>query len=86
MWPEKTFVDVAFSRGHGLLVASDGTVFGFGNNEKWTIGAGDKTQRTVPTPLNNTHFQGKTITTVSLASKSIVFPGLRWNRLYRRLF
>ncbi|KPQ01087.1 MAG: extracellular concanavalin A-like lectin/glucanase [Bacteroidetes bacterium HLUCCA01] len=69
----KTFVDVALGSNDGLLVTSDGTVFGFGYNENGQLGLGDKTQRTVPTPLNNTHFQGKTITTVSLASNQSYF-------------
>jgi alpha-tubulin suppressor-like RCC1 family protein len=69
----KTFVDVAFGRKDGLLVASDGTVFGFGENIAGQLGLGDKTTRIVPIALDNTHFQGKTISKVYITLERSFF-------------
>lgn len=70
----KVIVDVGLSNElNGFLVASDGTVFGFGPNKFGELGLGDKIARSVPTALNPSVFQGKTITRVFPSTQTTYF-------------
>ncbi|TWU26120.1 RCC1 domain-containing protein [Bythopirellula polymerisocia] len=50
---------------HGLLLADDGSVFSFGRSTHGQTGLGTDNDVLIPTPINSSYFNGKTIVQVS---------------------
>ena len=63
----KTIKQVTASNGHSLILADDGTVFSFGNNEHGQLGLGtDGVGTPIATPIVTTNLAGKTIAEVAV--------------------
>jgi alpha-tubulin suppressor-like RCC1 family protein len=62
---DKTITQMAAGENHSLLLADDGTVFGFGSSEWGQAGLGPFTGTRVATPIDTTNLAGKTITQVA---------------------
>lgn len=62
----KTIVSISAGLGHSLVLASDGTVYGWGNNAYHTLGDGSTATRLSPVAMNTTGtlLAGKTITAI----------------------
>jgi alpha-tubulin suppressor-like RCC1 family protein len=71
----KTIVSISAGLAHALALASDGTVYGWGNNLYRTLGDGTTTTRLSPVAMNTagTLLAGKTITAIQCASYHNVF-------------
>ncbi|ACB77521.1 MBG domain-containing protein [Opitutus terrae] len=61
----KTVVAIAAGRNHSLAVASDGTVYAWGDNYYAQLGDGSLTDSSVPVPVDLTELAGKSVADVA---------------------
>lgn len=55
---------------HTLLLAEDGTLFGFGSNENGQLGLGDFVERSIPTEISHANLSGKTISKIATGAQN----------------
>lgn len=65
---DKTITSIEAGSGYSLALASDGTVFSFGENGTGKLGHGDKINRLEPTPITSTAFDFHTYTITEMAA------------------
>ncbi|KPQ00943.1 MAG: extracellular concanavalin A-like lectin/glucanase [Bacteroidetes bacterium HLUCCA01] len=66
----KTIIDVATSASHTLLLASDGSVYSFGDNGYGQLGQGDTQSRRFPTQITAGGIDTLTITAIAAGSET----------------
>jgi alpha-tubulin suppressor-like RCC1 family protein len=55
---------------HTLLLAEDGTLFGFGSNKDGQLGLGDFVDRSIPTEISHANLSGKTISEIAVGAQN----------------
>ena len=55
---------------HTLLLAEDGTLFGFGDNSEGQLGLGDNEDRAIPTEISHANLSGKTISEIAVGAQN----------------
>ncbi len=60
----------SFASSHTLLLAEDGTLFGFGDNSAGQLGLGDNDDRAIPTEISHSNLSGKTISKIAVGAQN----------------